>query len=90
MICPNCGKSTALRDYNPKEYKIRKAENAKASAVKAKLNGNKTGPPRLRDDNKIRKLRSKGLSLRKIGKMLGLNHNTIKRSLDEVAKGKGE
>lgn len=80
-ICPNCGKSTALRDSNPEEYKKRKIQNAKNSSMKAKLNGNKPGPKKSRDDDEIKRLREKGFSIRKIAKLVGFSTSLVWRSL---------
>ncbi len=81
MICPNCGKSTALRDRNPEEYKKRKIANALRTTIIRKKNGKPSGPPsRINKDDVVR-LRKLGLSLREVAKEVNCSFNRVHKIL---------
>lgn len=65
QACPKCRREITQNVVD--DAKARKISNAIQSRQKAAKNGNANyGRPRIRDDNRIRKLRSKGLSMRDI------------------------
>lgn len=59
----------------------RKVDNARASAAKAKANGNHGGRKKIRDDEQIKNLRAKGLSMRAIAKVIGMSTATVQKGL---------
>ena len=77
--CPRCHREVTL--WCIKEGKRRRIQNALNSTEKRKLNGTKPGPPRLRNDKEILKLRTRGLSIRKIARMLNTSPSTVHNSL---------
>lgn len=80
MKCPYC-----YNEYDPIKrqaivYKS-KVANARNSYKKARANGTPFGRPKIRNDEQIKELRSKGLSLRKIAKETGLSATAIHKAL---------
>jgi DNA-binding NarL/FixJ family response regulator len=63
------------------EKKRRKVANALASVEKAKRNGTKVGPKKKRDDEQIKRLRAKGLSMRAIAKEIGMSTGSVQKGL---------
>lgn len=78
-ICKFCLRPITISVLRKK--KLLKIENAKKSSIKTKLNGNKPGPKKLRNDEQIFLLRQMGLSLRSIAKKTNLSASTIQNSL---------
>lgn len=52
-------------------------DNARASAIKAKRNGNKTGPEMRFNRNTIFDLRQQGLSMREIARKVGCSASLV-------------
>ena len=71
-ICKACKRP--LTEEMIADKRARKVENARASARKAKANGSHIGRLKIRDDEQIKELRRKGLTMREIAKEIGLNH----------------
>lgn len=58
------------------------AERVRAGPRRARSNGTKLGRPELRPDaEKVRRMRSEGLSLRTIAKQLGVSHTKVAQLL---------
>lgn len=79
--CPYCLRTLTKKVF--KEKYMRKVANARLSVKKAIANGNHRsgGRPKLRDDNLIRLLRKKGLSIRAIAREIGLSTSAVQRGL---------
>lgn len=69
--------------------RIKKRRNAYATIEKVKMNDSHVGRPRKRNDLRIQKLRSKGLTIRKIAQLEGVSTTAVQRSLSEKAKAEG-
>jgi DNA invertase Pin-like site-specific DNA recombinase len=65
------------------EKRRRKVENARNSARKAKLNGNRGGRKKIRDDEQIKRLREQGLTMREIAAEIGLSTTAVQRGLND-------
>ncbi len=63
------------------EEKIARNIKVKASLQARREQGLPLGRPMKRDDKKIRELRAQGLSLRAIGKLVGVSATTVQSSL---------
>lgn len=84
--CPGCFR--ALTQWSFDEARKRKAANAYNTYKKLKDKFAKTGVwaggrPKQRDDNQIKKLRRKGLSIREIAREIGLSTSAVQRGLKE-------
>ena len=80
MKCWNCGVGP-MREANYSEYKKRKIENANRSLAKAKERGTRMGRPKIRNDERIKELREKGLSIREIAYEIGMSTAAVQRGL---------
>ena len=64
----------------------RKIENARWSSIKSKVNGNKPGPNKKRNDREIFLLRQKGLSIRQIAKETDFSPALIHQVLKKITQ----
>lgn len=78
----------ALKDIGEVLGRVGKRQNALNSAAKAKANGNHPGRKKLRNDEIIRKLRRRGLSIRAIAKLEGVSTTAVQRALSVYGGGK--
>lgn len=83
-LCPRC-KQVITPEYQ-EIINGRKRQNAINSVAKAKARGNKLGPKRRCNIEKVVALREKGMSYRKIGKIMGFSATTIHRAYLQAPK----
>jgi hypothetical protein len=65
------------------EKRRRKADNARASAAKSKAKGT-AGRKLIRDDDKIKAMRDRGMTFREISSTIGMSYQTVWNSLSKL------
>lgn len=69
-----------------KQERIRMSERTKAGLAQARRNGRQIGRPRLTvQSSEIARLRASGLSLRAIGRQLGISEGSVRRLTSTIA-----
>lgn len=77
--CPKCLRLITAKVLAEKYN--RKVENARRSTAKRIASGKKSGRPKLRDDEEIKRLRKTGLSMREIAQRIGMSTTAVQRAL---------
>lgn len=77
--CRHCGKAFTKKELEQK--KNQKSDRIKAAMADAKARGEQVGAIKKRDDNKIRALRSQGLTMREIALALGVSTMPVQAAL---------
>lgn len=77
--CPYC-KRKLTREVMQAKAKA-KSDNAYATIEKKRINGTKGGRTKKRDDEIIKALRTRGLSMRAIAKIVGFSTATVQKGL---------
>lgn len=78
-LCKSCGQ--VISESLLRKKRKLKGQRVSAGLARAKENGMHVGRPKEVDDAEIRRLRSTGLSMRQIAKILGISTCPVQRAL---------